>query len=238
MDVGTAVTFVKDDKRWLSKLLIGAVIAFFSFLLIPIPFLAGYSLAVSRNVMNGDPDPLPEWEDWGKLFMDGLYVMIAQFVYTLPFWILACIGFVATIGFGGLGELSEEAAAAGILATFGVMGCLVILLWIALIFISPAIYIQYVRTDEFGACFRFGEVFGIARNYLGDILITVVFALAVSIVLGVATGILNIIPCLGWILSFVLSILAGPWIMVSIGHLYGQIAAKMGGKEEKFASEM
>ena len=227
MDVSTAVTFVKDDERWLGKLVIAAVLVFFSFLLIPIPFLVGYSLAVSRRVMNGDPEPLPEWVDWGRLFMDGLYVMIAQFVYTLPFWILACIGF------GSLGEISEDAAAAGIVATFGVVGCLVILLWVALVFITPAIYIQYVRTDEFGDCFRFGEVFGIARDYIGDILITAVVALAVSFAIGIITGVLSIIPCLGWILSLAVTALAGPWLMATIGHLYGQIAAKMGGKAQK-----
>lgn len=233
MDVSTAVTFVKDDERWLGKLVIAAVLVFFSFLLIPIPFLAGYSLAVSRRVMNGDPDPLPEWDDWGRLFMDGLYVMIAQFVYTLPFWVLACIGFAATVGFGSLGEISEDAAAAGIVATFGVVGCLVLLFWVALIFITPAIYIQYVRTDEFGACFRFGEVFGIAREHIGDILITVVFALVASLVISMITGVLQFIACIGWILALVVGALAGPWLLVSIGHLYGQIAAKMGGKAQK-----
>jgi hypothetical protein len=236
MDIGAAVTFVKDDERWLTKLVIAAVLVFFSFLLIPIPFLAGYTLAISGRVMNGDPEPLPEWDDWGKLFMDGLYVIIAQFVYTLPFWIMACIGFVATIGFAGLGEISEEAAGAGILATFGVMGCLVILLWIALVFVTPAIYIQYVRTNEFGACFRFGEVFGIARNYIGDILITVVFSLVASFAISIVTGVLQVIPCVGWILALVVWALAGPWLMASLGHLYGQIAAKTGGKEEKFAA--
>lgn len=236
MDVSTAVTFVRDDQRWASKLLIAAVLIFFSFLLIPIPFVVGYSLAVSRRVMNGDPEPLPEWDDWGKLFMDGLYVMIAQFVYTLPFWILACIGFGATIGFGSLGNLSEDAAAAGVLATFGVIGCLVLLLWIALVFITPAIYIQYVRTNDIGACFRFGEVFGIARDYIGDILITVVFALVASFVISIVTGILQIAPCIGWILALVVWALAGPWLTVSMGHLYGQIAAKMGGKAGKLAT--
>jgi len=236
MDINTAVTFVSDDERWVGKLAIAAVLVFFSFLLIPIPLVAGYSLAVSRNVMNGNPKPLPEWDDWGKLFMDGLYVIIAQFVYTLPFWLIACIGFVATIGFGGLSDISEEAAAAGFMATFGVTGCLVLIFWIALVFITPAIYIQYVRTDDFGACFRFGEVFGIARDYIGDILITVAFALVASLVIGIITGILQIIPCLGWILSLVVAALAGPWVTISIGHLYGQIAGKMGGKTEKFAA--
>ena len=235
MDVSTAVTFVKDDRRWLTKMGIAAVLTFFSFLLIPIPFLVGYSLAVSRRVMIGDPEPLPEWDDWGRLFMDGLYVVIAQFVYTLPFWILACIGFVGTIGFSGLSEVSEGAGTAGILATFGVVGCLILLLWIALIFITPAIYIQYVRTNEFGACFRLGEVFGIARDYIGDIMITVVFALIASLVISGVTSVLQfVIPCLGSIIALLFWALAGPWLMVSIGHLYGQIAAKLGGKAAKF----
>lgn len=236
MDVSTAVTFVRDDERWLGKLIIAAVLIFFSFLLIPIPFLAGYMLAVSRNVMNGDPAPLPEWDDWGKLFMDGLYVVIAQFVYTLPFWLIGCIGFVVTIGFAGLSEISEEAAGAGFVATFGVTGCLFLIFWIALIFITPAIYIQYVRTDDFGACFRFGEVFSIARDHIGDILITVAFALVASTVIGAITSVLQILACIGWILSLVVSALAGPWLMASIAHLYGQIAAKMDGKAEKFAT--
>lgn len=235
MDVSTAAAFFRDDQRWVSKLLIGAVLIFFSFLLIPIPFVVGYSLAVSRNVMNGEPQPLPEWDDWGKLFMDGLYVIIAQFVYTLPFWILACIGFAATIGFGSLSEMSEEAATAGLLATFGVVGCLALLLWIALVFITPAIYIQYVRTNDFGACFRFGEVFGIVRDYIGDIVITVVFVLVASFAISIVSVVLQIIPCIGWLIALVITALAGPWLTVSIGHLYGQIAAKIGGKADKFA---
>lgn len=236
MDVSIAATFFKDDARWVGKLLIAAVLVFFSFLLIPIPFLAGYSLAISRNVMNGDPEPLPEWDDWGKLFMDGLYVVIAQFVYTLPFWLLACVGFGAAIFSGGLSEFSEEAAVTALLATFGLTLCLGALLWLALIVITPAIYIQYVRTDEFAACFRFGEVFGIAREYIGDILITIVFALVASVVLGLVTSVLSFIPCLGWLLTLVVTALTGPWLMTAIGHLYGQIAAKMGGKEEKLAT--
>lgn len=235
MDVATAVTFVKDDERWLGKLIIAAVLVFFSFLLIPIPFLAGYSLAVSRRVMNGDPEPLAEWEDWGRLFMDGLYVMVAQFVYTLPFWILACVGLVAAILSGALSDISEGAAATAMITSFGLTFCLGALLWLALIVVTPAIYVQYVRTGEFGACFRFGEVLGIARDYIGDILITVIFALAASFVISIATTVLSAIPCIGWILTMVIAALAGPWLMVSIGHLYGQIAAKMGGKAEKYA---
>ena len=236
MDVGKAVTFVTEDENWVGKIVIGAALSFFAFLLIPIPIIVGYMVGITRNVKNREERPLPLWEDFGKLFMDGLYVIVAQFVYTLPFWLIACIGFIVTIGFGSLGNINEDLAVGGLFATFGVMGCLALILWVALIFISPAILIQYVRTNDFGACFRFGEVIEIARNNVVDILITMVFVLVISFVLGAIIGILNIIPCLGWILTLIISALAGPWISFSMGHLYGQIAAKVNGNgKEKYA---
>ena len=91
MDIGKAFSFVTEDERWVSKLGIGALIAFFSFLIIPIPLLWGYMVGVARNVKDGVPDPMPEWDDWGRLYKDGLAIIVAQLVYTLPFWLLSCV---------------------------------------------------------------------------------------------------------------------------------------------------
>ncbi len=107
MDVGKSLTFITEDERWVSKVIILLIVSFFSFLIFPIFFLIGYAIGITRNVKDGVEKPLPEWEDWGKLFMDGLYIFIAQFVYTLPFLIIACIATVAT---GGLGALADSAA--------------------------------------------------------------------------------------------------------------------------------
>lgn len=227
MDVGKAVKFVNEDEAWVSKLLIGVVLTFFSFLLLPIPLLEGYVIGIARNVVNGEKRPLPEWGgDWGKLFMDGLYVLIAQFVYTLPFLIILCIGVIASGAFAAIGDASEELVATGFFATFGVAACLGILWFLVLVVVSPAIFIQYVRTNDFGACFRFAEIFAIARDNIADILITVVVAIAAGVVIGLVNTVLNVIPCIGTIIGLVVSALAGPWIMFTIGHLYGQIAAK------------
>jgi hypothetical protein len=226
MDVGKAITFFRDDEQWVGKIIIAAVFAFLSFLLVPIPLVIGYSIGIGRNVMNHLEKPLPEWTNFGKLFMDGLYVLIAQIVYTLPFWIIACIGFAATVGFGSLSEMSEEAAASGILATFGVTGCLALIFALALVVISPAIFIQYLRTEDFGAMFRFREVFQIVQANVGDILVTVAVSIAAGVVLSLLTGVLSIIPCLGWIAGVIISLLFTPWLSFALGHLYGQIAAK------------
>lgn len=226
MDVARAFTYITEDERWLGKIIIGAVISFFSFLLVPIPLLVGWMVGVTRNVMNGVERPLPEWDDFGTLFRDGLAVFVAQLVYTLPFWLLACIAFFATVGLSGLSQVSEDAAAAAIMATFSLVFCLAIIFMIALLLISPAIVIQYVRTNEFGACFRFGEVVEIVRENVGDILIAALTPFVVSLVLSAFSA----IPVIGWCGAPLVSLVLAPYLLAVLGHLYGQIAAKISGK--------
>jgi hypothetical protein len=235
MDIAKAFTYITEDERWVGKIGIGALISLLSFLLVPIPLLVGYVVGISRNVMEQADRPLPEWDDFGRLFRDGLSILVAQFVYTLPFWLLTCIAIIATVGFSGLTGVSEDAAALGIISTFGLVSCLGLLFALALFFISPAIVIQYLRTDNLGACFRFGEVIGIARDNVGDILIAALASFVASFIIGSVLGILNIIPCLGQILSLILGVAAGPYLAAITGHLYGQIAAKVSGKAAGFA---
>ena len=228
MEIGKAFTFVTDDESWISKIGIGAVVAFFSILIIPAFFLGGYQLKTMRNVMNGEEYPLPKWENWGRLFMDGLFVVVAAFVYTLPIWLLACIGIVLSFL---VGDSSAGGAVNVVFWIFG--GCFIIFFVIAMAFILPAIYIQYVRTDDFGALFRFGEVIGIARENLVDILITLLVTLAAWFVLSLITTILSITICGGIIATYAGTV----WISVAMGHLYGQIAAKTNGKvKEAYAA--
>ncbi|HSM57554.1 MAG TPA: DUF4013 domain-containing protein [Candidatus Sulfomarinibacteraceae bacterium] len=224
MDIGKAFTFVTEDEEWLVKLGIAAVASLLSFLFFPIFLLVGYMVGVTRNVYSGAKRPLPQWDDLGRLFKDGILVSIGQFVYTLPVWILVCVGMVATIGFSGLEEFNPDAMVAVMGTTWAVLACLMAILAVALFFISPAIFIQYVRHENFGAMMRVGEVLGIARDNLVPIIMAAVASFAASLALSVAVAALNVVPCLGAIVGVILSIMAGPWIMVAMGHMYGQIA--------------
>lgn len=230
VDVNKAVRYVTEDKQWISKVLIGALLSILSFLILPAFILAGYVVKIIRQVMNGQWDGLPEWEDWGELLRDGFFVTIAQLIYTLPFLILVIIGASAT---GGMASLVNSEDAAGLLATSGifVLLCLSLLFAIAFLFLAPAIFIQYAIKDDFGALFRFGEVFDIIRNHMADILIAFVVTLLAGFALTLVTGVLSLIPCLGWIAAFIISLAFGPYISYVTGHLYGQIAAKVLGNK-------
>ena len=228
MDVNKALTFVTEDDRWVTKILIAVVIFILSIFIIPIFFLYGYMIQIIRNVMDGVENPLPEWDDWGTLFKDGIALFVAGIVYTLPIWLLMCCSFAFFIPAAGTeGDMAEIMAGIGTLSMF-VMFCIMFIFIIALMLIGPAISIQYAREDNLSACFQFSEVIGIARDNIGDILIALVVVFAVSFVISLVSW----IPIVGWIVA-----LAGnAYIIFVTGHMYGQIGAKVGGapKEKEF----
>ena len=233
MDIGKAYLFVKDDAGWIGKIAVGAVILFFSFLIIPVFFLVGYQIAVARSVLDGEEHPLPAWDNWGQLFMDGLVVSIAQFVYALPIILLgACSWLVFLVPALGAGSDLETALAGGATIGFFAVMCIIILLSFVLAFVVPALYVQYARSGDFGSMFRFGEVIEIARQNLVDILITILANLGAGLVLLLLIVVASITICGGFILSY-----AGPvWLMVATAHLYGQIAANVEGKGKEEAA--
>lgn len=234
MNVQRAFTFVFEDRQWITKLMIGVLLSLFAWLIIPAFILNGYLIAVVRKVMDGteiEGTTLPEWDDWGQLMRDGFFVTIAQLVYTLPFLIIMGIGFIGTVGFGGLSDMSEGVASAGLMATWGVTACLGLLFAAALLFLTPAIAIQYAIKDDFGACFRLREVWNIISNHVADILIVFVVTLLAGFALSAAGAVLGIIPCLGWIAAVILGLAFGPYLTMVTGHLYGQIATKVIGRK-------
>lgn len=231
MDFEKAFTYIKDDEQWMPKLGIGAAVQFLAFLIVPIFLLPGYMLQIMRNVRDGVEPTLPEWDDWGKLLTDGLTIVGAQLIYTLPFWLITCLAIALTVGAGATG--SEDLAAAVGVTSAVLISCLSLLFVIAWIFVGPAIAIQYVREESFASCFRFGEVIAIVRDNISDILMITLAFIAAQFAITFAIGMLNVIPCLGTIIALVIGIAFYPYLMMARGHLYGQLLGKMdGGKKD------
>lgn len=176
MDIGRAFTFMFDDDDWLKKIAIGGLI-----MLIPILNLValGYVIRALRNAREGRALPLPEWDDWGDDFVRGLLITIATFIYTLPMLIAVLLGVAAS------GVFREQACMWA--------GYCPGMLWALLVaFITPALYLQYAKHDNFGALFHFGEIWHIVAdkfsNYLVAVLMAWVAMIVASVIGSVACG--------------------------------------------------
>jgi hypothetical protein len=225
MDIQKALTYPFKDKSWAAKLGLFVVV-----LLVPIVNLAGtgYSLEITRRVMKGNPKPLPEWEAWGRKFLDGLILALAFLVYSLPVWLLAIVpaALVAVPAFMSgnrdFQAISDIVRGAGSVLYLG-LGCLSILYGLGLSLLLPAVVIRYAQEGKFAACFRLRELFAVMRR--SGYFTAWIVVLGISAVAAVAGGVIGAVPILGWGLAPLIAFAATVFSLVVAAHLFGQVGA-------------
>lgn len=176
MDIGQAFGFVFQDEDWLKKVLIGAVLALTGIGFVPI---IGYGMEVARRVANGHPQPLPEWDDWGRKIIEGFMSGIVAFVWSLPVIVMgACVGIMAV-------PLSDSGGDAPLIIAIVLASCvgLIIMLYSLILgLVLPAALTRYAVTGEFGAGLRFGKAIGMVRDNLGVYLMVLLVTFLAQIV--------------------------------------------------------
>jgi Na+/H+-dicarboxylate symporter len=225
MDIGKSFSFVFEDDEWVVKVLIAAGIVaagvFLSWLIIP-AFLAGflisgYGLEITRRVIRGQAPALPAWDNWGKLFTDGLLVAIIGFVYALPIIIFSvCLG-------TPIGAINDE----GLAAVFGsFLGCINLLWGIVISFLLPPAIALFAKEDDLGAAFRFGEIWALLRDNFSTYLVTVLMIWVASFIGG-----LGFLVCgVGWLVT-------APYASFVSSYLYGQALVEASGQAPQAAAE-
>lgn len=224
MNIERSFSFPFEDKDWLLKLGLGALIT-------AVPILnfawSGYLVGVMRNVMNDVAEPLPAWDGLGKKFRDGLILFAASLVYALPILIVFCLPLGILASSGRLSELRnlERISEAGG-ALLACIACVFILYSMALSVIYPAILILFAREGTFSSCFKLRTAFDLITKNLGTFLIawglSLAASLGVGLIISLVGTILGLIPCLGQIISLAVSLIAGAYISVVYAHLFGQ----------------
>jgi hypothetical protein len=186
LDFGRCFTFVTEDPDWVKKLLIGGAFTFLSALLVGAFFVAGYFSRFVRRVAAGEARPLPEWDDLGGIFGDGLRLVALYLLCTVG--MLLAIFVLAGI-LGVLGSL-------GFLALYG----LILLLGFAVSLFLPALAARVIFKNELAAAFDFGAVLGFIRENLGNYLLSlVVFILAHFVAqFGVILCCVGVFPAVFW----------------------------------------
>ena len=201
MEFGKAFTYIFDDDDWVMKTIIAALVS-----LIPIIgqiTVMGWGLEVTRRVIRNDPNPLPDWSDFGGHIVRGIIAWLIGFVYALPLIIL----YACPIIIIAMAENDDTLMTLGWVC----FSCLTLLYVVLLMFVLPAAMGNYAAKDELGAAFRFGEVFGLVRTAPGAYLLTILGAL-----------IAGFIAPLGLILCFIGVLWTQVYAILINSHLWGQ----------------
>jgi Protein of unknown function (DUF4013) len=217
---GDNLTYMFKEPKWISKILIGALLG-----LVPILnfVTGGYALRVLHNIRNDQEPSLPEWgAGFGKYFMDGLFLFLIGLIYSIP---LMLIGMISGVPMALLGSTSNRDNLA---ALFGAASCLVGLIGLVylvlMVFWLQGAIVNYVVKGNFGAAFAFGEIWAIVKANTGKMVLTVVAVVVASFVVGLVGGVLAFIPCCGWIVAWLISFAAAFYILLVMSYTCGFIA--------------
>jgi len=185
-------------------MLIGGLLIFFAFLLIPAFFFQGYLLRVLGSTVRGESEP-PAWDDWGGLFVDGLKATVVAFVYAIvPTVVFLGLGTVL-IGLGG----AAGDSGGGIIAGFGLLTFLFFIpVLLVVYYLVPAALANMAVEGSVGAAFDLGMITDVVLSV--DYLIAVLMPIVVGVIVN--------------IVSFVLGITIIGYLLVPFVTFYGQVA--------------
>lgn len=204
-------TFVFDDPRWMQKILIGGLFYLAGFLIIGWFFVLGYCARLARNVMNGVEHPLPEWDDLGDFFAEGLRLVGVVIVYIFPIIVIAImLGIPAAI----VGAMNDGKGPAQALASgfAGCMACLLVPISLGITLWLPGALLRVVAEERIGAAFDFAAIWQFIRDNVGNYLL----AIAVYIVARFLGGFGIILFCIGVIFT-------GFWSLLIMTHAFAQV---------------
>ena len=208
-DFAKPFAFVFEDPDWVTKILIGGLFYIAGFLIIGWFFILGYIAQMARNVIAGNPRPLPEWENIGEFFNEGLRLFGVALAVTVPLVLLAVMIMVPA---GILGSVENEAVATlgGLMSTAVV--CVFVPITFALWFFLPAMLLFAAVERRFGAAFEFGRIWAFIKQNIGNYVLAIVVYLIARFIGGFGIMLL----CIGVVFT-------GFWSFLITAHAFAQV---------------
>jgi len=192
----------------IKKLLIGVVLY-----ILPIVnfFAVGYQLNCAKSALKKDYK-LPEWQNWGDLFVKGFLSAVIGIIYFIP----ALIALMAAVGAAIFTYINQGTEAVMGLIT-GMGSGLIIFLILALLaaYLSPMAILSYVNTFKFGDAFNFRTIS--KKAFTGKYFVVWLLMVLYVLILGI---ILANIPFIG-------TAIAGFIVGVTAFTAYGEVFAEI-----------
>lgn len=153
LDVGKAFAILFADRRWLEKWLLGALLHIAAVLIVGIPFLLGYLLEVTRRATKEENFDLPDWNQWGIYFGQGLIFFIILLVYLIPAMIFSMIS-----------------------------SCLLLPYLLIFDFAFPVLAFRYALSGDFASAFKFREIYAFVEGNLANVVVVWFVGLLAAVV--------------------------------------------------------
>lgn len=205
LDFAQAFRFFFEDPDWVKKLLIGGLLALGGVILIPTIFSAGYALRVVRRTAAGEARPLPEFDDWGGLFVDGIKVAAVYLGHLALVMIGPAIIFLVSIAMTGGFAVDRRNTALEGLVGLGIFVAYLLLigLSLALMVYMPAPLARLAQTDSIGAAFDVRQNVAFIHRNLANYGLTLLLYLITSFAtqIGLLLCCVGVFPATFWAMS-------------------------------------
>ena len=191
-DFARPFTYVFEDPRWLNKILIGGLFILGICILIGPLFAAGYCARLARNVAAGQRQPLPEWDDLGGYFAEGLRLFLIGLVYSIP--VMTAFGLIMGPALVTAVIARDHGAFRELNGLFsGFASCLIAPISLAISLWMPGALLFAVMEQRFGAAFDFARIWAFIRENLGNYLLAFVVYLLARFIAGAGV----VLCCIG-----------------------------------------
>jgi hypothetical protein len=161
------------------KILLGGLFMLASVFIIGAFFVYGYMARFVRNVIAGVEHPLPEWDDLGEYFSEGLRLFCVGLVYALPMIALVMLFMIPSIIAQSADNESIQNLGGGMAAC---VWCLIFPLSLAMALWLPAAMMFAVVERRFGAAFEFGQIASFIKANIGNYILAFVVWLVVRMI--------------------------------------------------------
>lgn len=215
MGLGQALSYIFEDRLWINKLAIVAILAFASLIpilgLVALAALLGYLVEIVTNVKRRVPGGLPVWSGMEKKIGDGAAVLAALFIYNLPNFLLAGCMLTAPRLFGD----NVIATGSSAIVTFCCLTPMILIYTLTSWSMLAAGIVRFAESGKASEFYRFNTLFGDIQRNGGLTLQWVVFAAVLNVVLALfAATVCGIVA----VLAFAIPV---------HGHLLGQYGQRV-----------
>ena len=181
--------FITKDPDIAKKLLIGSLLILTG---IGSLVVLGWMMEIMRRTGRGEAPSLPDFDDMGGMFMDGLRASAIAVVWSLPVAIVVTLMSLSMIFIPGFFGSEDEAALAIVVTTMIIVGLVFVFLIPMLILLPPALG-RLVETGNLREALSPRTALKIFRANSGGFLLATLFSTLANMVLGSLGAILCLI---------------------------------------------